>query len=553
MGLFGFLKKKGETIELPPEEPEFLKKVDLAGTETTQSESVKEQIEPELALWLSNGTAVTGLKELASALRKMKAADYKEHVNPERNDIAEWVREILNDDQLARKLRQAKGKLQAAKAIEKEINALKQAKKADKPARTSTKAAMKKAEAAQLPRKGKQEPETEELELSENPELEEELKSIPSPEVSLEEKPQLAGKKRGLFSRLFKKKTRKEEEQKLTETPTELPRLEDFEPLKMEEPMELAEQPEPLKEELPEAKKEKKGFMGFLFKRKESSIKEEKQRAEAATEIDTAIAAAATTQPTPEPAESLPAPEFEPEPQHAKWEETPEPTELPEDALAEDDWEKTKTREFKGTSKSKTKKSTNRAVMIRPRHKRDTGTKEYEDTETIRHDQEIERAESELSRQEEELNNRRLELTRRRYELIKQKGELESKKFEEFIRKHKNRNEKEETIVREGLYTQESTAATPDFGVRDSGNEPRGKLQGMPDFRLAGAYGKERLEELLEEAKQHIRQNNVEEAQRALSEVQSVFNTVYMTNNEKKQIEYEILEVEADLKLASLK
>ncbi len=549
MGLFGFLKKKGETIEFPPEEPEFLKKIDLSDAETAQG--VKEQAEPELALWLSNGTAVTGLKELASALKKMSTSDYKEHVNPERNDIAEWVREILNDDQLARKLRQAKGKIQAAKAIEKEIDALKQAKKADKPARASTKAAMKKAAAAQLPRKGKQKPEMEELELSEGHELEEELKSIPPPEASLEEKPHLAGKKRGLFSMLFKKKTRNEEEQKLPETPTELPELEDFGPPKMEEPMELAEQPEPLKEKPPEAKKEKKGFMGFLFKRKESGVKEEKQKAKAATEIDTAIAAAATTQPTPEPAESLPAPEFEPEPQHAKWEETPEPTELPEKTLAEDDGEKTKIREFKGISKSKTKKSANRAVLIKPRRKSDTGTKEYEDTEIIRHDQEIERAESELSRQEEELNNRRLELTRRRYELIKQKGELEKKKFEEFIRKHRNTSQKEEGLVREELLGHESNASTPDFGTR--GKEPRGELQGMPDFRLAGAYGKERLEELLEEAKQHIRQNNVEEAQRALSEVQSVFDTVYMTNNEKKQIEYEILEVEADLKLASLR
>ena len=98
---------------------------------------------------------------------------------------------------------------------------------------------------------------------------------------------------------------------------------------------------------------------------------------------------------------------------------------------------------------------------------------------------------------------------------------------------------------------QESTAAMPYPGSR--GNEPTGRLRGMPDFRLSSAYGKERLEELLEEAKQHIRQNNMEEAQNALHEVQSVFDTVYMTNNEKKQIEYEILEVEADLKLASLK
>ena len=79
------------------------------------------------------------------------------------------------------------------------------------------------------------------------------------------------------------------------------------------------------------------------------------------------------------------------------------------------------------------------------------------------------------------------------------------------------------------------------------------ELKGLPDLRLGGEYRKENLQALLEEAKQHIHQNNVEEAQKALEQAQSAFNTDYMTLNEKKQMEYEILEVEADLKLASLK
>ncbi len=480
MGLFGFLKKKGETIRLPPEEPEFLKNVDLAGAAET-AEGVKEQVEPELALWLSNGTAVTGLKELAAALKKMKAADYKEHVNPERNEIAEWVQEILNDGELARKLRQAKGKMLAAKAIEKEIKALKFARKASTRTKTSLKG---KTAAEQLPQKktGR----TPKLELSDMPELGEELQNMKSPYDSFEEKLQTTGQKHGLFSRLFGKKPKEERKQlpeskdtiepidEDLETPIEMPRVEDF-----------------------------------------------KQN-------------------------ELPAPsaeEFEPEPHHAKWEETSAPAEMHEGTIKDDNEEleqaslaatNRKLREFK-VSRSKARLKTE-------------NYNDYEGPALIRQDEELERTEKELTRQEEELNSKRLELTRKRYELIKQKGELESKKFEEFIRKHKNRNEKEEALVREELYSQESTER-----MQIGGNEPQGRLAGMPDFRLAGAYGKERLEELLEEAKQHIRQNNMDEAQSALHEVQSVFDTVYMTNNEKKQIEYEILEVEADLKLASLK
>lgn len=580
MGLFGFLKRKGETIELPPEEPEFLKEVDLSASGAAQG--VKEQVEPELALWLSNGIAARGLKELASALRKMKAADYKEHVNPERNEIAEWVQEILNDSGLAGKLRKAKGKLQAAKAIEKEIKALKAAKKATAKQPLQEKTG-KKAEPK----------------LPEIPETGYELQSIPLLDIPTE-KPQMEAAKGGLFSRMPGRKPKEDVQEQLIEnmpilpeiselpempqlieepkaaeavkltkklskkaariaarkaekemkellpqlpedekalkaaeealqTPIELPRVEDFQ---NDGPAES------LTEEITETKNQRKGFLGFLFRRKERAAKEETEQAEAATEIDAAISEAAGAPVTPEPAKFPPASEFEPEPHHAKWEEMPTTAELPGDELDEQ------------TEPLIPAPAGRKRIKAKGRA---TQHEEYDSLETIRQDHELERAEKELTRQEEELNSKRLELTRKRYELIKQKGELESKKFEEFIRKHKNRNEKEEALVREELYSHESKAGMLDFGSGGSGNEPRGRLKGMPDFRLSSAYGKERLEELLEEAKQHIRENNMEDAQRALNEVQSVFDTVYMTNNEKKQIEYEILEVEADLKLASLR
>ncbi len=581
MGLFGFLKRKGETIELPPEEPEFLKEVDLSASGAAQG--VKEQVEPELALWLSNGTAATGLKELASALKKMKAGDYKEHVNPERNEIAEWVQEILNDPELAGKLRKAKGKLQAAKAIEKEIKALKAAKNPSRArhasrqsptaqscrSRTCDWAQSTKVDLGATAKQQLQEKKGKKAEpkLPEIPETGYELQSIPLLDIPAE-KPRMEAAKGGIFSRMFGRKPKQEgqeqplesmpllpeiselpelmeepkaakamkemkellpqlpEEEKELQTPIEMPRLEDFQENELLEP---------ITGKTPETKKQRKGFLEFLFKKKETSTKEE--QAEAATEIDAAIAAAGAPS-TPEPAKPSPALEFEPEPHHIKWEETPATAELPDDELDEQ------------TEPLIPAPAGRKRIKAKGRA---TQHEEYDDVELIRQDHELERTEKELTRQEEELNSKRLELTRKRYELIKQKGELESKKFEEFIRKHKNRNEKEEALVREELYSHESTAGMLDFGSGGSGNEPRGRLKGMPDFRLSSAYGKERLEELLEEAKQHIRENNMEDAQRALHEVQSVFDTVYMTNNEKKQIEYEILEVEADIKLASLR
>ena len=154
---------------------------------------------------------------------------------------------------------------------------------------------------------------------------------------------------------------------------------------------------------------------------------------------------------------------------------------------------------------------------------------------------ELEQMENALEREEEDLNMKRIALTRRRYELIKRKGDLDKRRFDDFIRRQREATEREGNLAKENV------------SLLAEGESRGTRLEGMPDFRLAGAYGKERLVALLEEAKQHIHENNVAEAQKALGEIQAVFNTVYIPAGEKKQIEYEILEVEHDLKLASLR
>ncbi|HLD97572.1 MAG TPA: hypothetical protein VI934_04465, partial [Candidatus Nanoarchaeia archaeon] len=83
---------------------------------------VADEVEPELALWLSNGLIARNLKELAVALKKMSAKEYKEYADSQKNEIAEWIREILNDERLARQLKKAKNKIQATKLVEKASN-----------------------------------------------------------------------------------------------------------------------------------------------------------------------------------------------------------------------------------------------------------------------------------------------------------------------------------------------------------------------------------------------------------------------------------------------
>lgn len=490
MGLFGLfkLKRKGDNAETPitaetamPEEPEFLKEIDITAEKEVERElegsdnsnanreapdaaqAVKKEAEPELALWLSNGTTVRSLQELAAALKKLKVADYNEHVTEERNDIADWVGDVLNNQELANKLRSAKGKAQAAKQAEMEISRL----------RTT-----KKAKATQDVKPAKA-PAEEEIKAPE-PELQEPkpIIQLPTPAeyaVDTELKTDGKTKPKWLF-RLFGRQSKLEKKQEETE---ELPKI-----------------------ELPELNTA-------------ASMETEKP------EEETVLA--------------------ESEPHHEKWTEpstleSPQETSMAETArdetlprIAEEylDAEKAqsteaakpKAREGKEIAKEEKRKGAERRT--------------HEEVELDAKEHELMALEEELNKEEEDLNARRLRLTRKRYEMIKHKGEVERKRFEAFVRKHKQAVQ-EDSLVEKHLEL-------------DKG------LKGIPNFGLSGAYGKERLQALLEEAKQHISQNNVEQARKALGEAQSAFITAYMPDNEKKQIEYDILEVEADLKLAALK
>lgn len=293
--------------------------------------------------------------------------------------------------------------------------------------------------------------------------------------------------------------------------------------------------PEPIREETPQNEKKAKGF--FLFRKKakpaktpEIPLEQPIQPLETATQpVEDTFGASTDSSPN----DTITEDTWEAEPHHASWttkeeESTAEPAEtrLPKEDLR---------------PKQPTNAKQSRRKTAKPEEP------QLESPEIQRHIRELDKQEREINTEEDELNAKKLELTKKRYEIIKQRGELERKRFDDFIKKHDLNLHEQSTILRTGLEQHPAGLENAETYV------PENETRGLPDFRLAGAYGKQRLVELLEQAKENIRANNVEEAQQALEEVQSVFNTVFMTSSEKKQIEYEILEVEADLKLASLK
>ncbi len=80
---------------------------------------------PEQCFWMSNGQVLKNLDELYKALSKAKKEIYKYHVNTEKNDFSNWVRDILGDKKLAEDLLKTKSKKDAVTKIRQRLQYLK--------------------------------------------------------------------------------------------------------------------------------------------------------------------------------------------------------------------------------------------------------------------------------------------------------------------------------------------------------------------------------------------------------------------------------------------
>jgi len=75
-------------------------------------------VSDEHCFWSCDGSIARNLEDLKNALLKMDKKSFTYHVNKEKNDFANWVKEVLGDDALANKLKKSKTIKTIIKAIE---------------------------------------------------------------------------------------------------------------------------------------------------------------------------------------------------------------------------------------------------------------------------------------------------------------------------------------------------------------------------------------------------------------------------------------------------
>jgi hypothetical protein len=84
---------------------------------------------PEHWFYCADGSVLTTMQELERKLLTIDGHSHGHHVNQEKNDFSNWIRDVFGDHQLALEVRQAKTPAEAAATIKKHMAEAEKAKK----------------------------------------------------------------------------------------------------------------------------------------------------------------------------------------------------------------------------------------------------------------------------------------------------------------------------------------------------------------------------------------------------------------------------------------
>ncbi len=80
---------------------------------------------PEQCFWVNHGPVLKNLIELEGLLPQISDETFRHHVNSQRNDFSNWIRDVLGDKKLANDLMSSKSRESAAKKVRERLNSLK--------------------------------------------------------------------------------------------------------------------------------------------------------------------------------------------------------------------------------------------------------------------------------------------------------------------------------------------------------------------------------------------------------------------------------------------
>ncbi len=112
-------KKEREKIEAEQKKGDEEGKKKEGESEKSVTERFNRDVKPENMLKLNNGMLVVNPRDLYAEIEAMKDSDFKFHVNDEKNDFADWIRNAVGDDELADLLDETKDRKEILELLDK--------------------------------------------------------------------------------------------------------------------------------------------------------------------------------------------------------------------------------------------------------------------------------------------------------------------------------------------------------------------------------------------------------------------------------------------------
>jgi hypothetical protein len=89
----------------------------MIGTLKQEANRFLANVPEEYVFRCCDGTILRNVKELGDTFKTMTDEAYVFHANKEKNDFANWVRDVIKDERLAKDLQKATNRAQAAKLV----------------------------------------------------------------------------------------------------------------------------------------------------------------------------------------------------------------------------------------------------------------------------------------------------------------------------------------------------------------------------------------------------------------------------------------------------
>ncbi|MEM2918801.1 MAG: hypothetical protein QXY62_04820 [Candidatus Altiarchaeota archaeon] len=87
-------------------------------------ERILSDVAPEKAFWFCNGIIVKNLQDMPKVLNSIDEKTFAYHVNNEKNDIARWIYDVIQDEALAKSIEKLKKKSTMSRRIQGRIEYL---------------------------------------------------------------------------------------------------------------------------------------------------------------------------------------------------------------------------------------------------------------------------------------------------------------------------------------------------------------------------------------------------------------------------------------------